>query len=153
MPIKFYYTKKPFGFFSNFSRYSIILDGREWPTTEHYFQAQKYINTPRYEDIANAPTPRIAADLGRVRSIPIRPDWEEIKNEIMKKCVLEKVNTYKEIKNALISTGDQEIIEDSPIDYYWGCGKDGTGKNMLGKILMEIRKELKEEIDSFLYNK
>lgn len=40
---------------------------------------------------------------------------------------------------------DREIVEDSPIDSYWGCGADGLGKNMLGKLLMKLREELKNE--------
>lgn len=56
MKIKFYKPKDPYGCFSNFSRHPILLDGRTWATTEHYFQAQKYISAPRYDQIANAAT-------------------------------------------------------------------------------------------------
>jgi ribA/ribD-fused uncharacterized protein len=143
MEIKFYKTKEPYGCFSNFSRHAIKLDDRTWATTEHYFQAQKYVDTPRYDQIATAETPRIAADLGRDRSLPIRPDWEQIKDEVMLRCVRAKVMQHPQIMQLLLSTGDAEIIEDSPIDWYWGCGKDGIGKNMLGKILVIIRDELK----------
>jgi len=145
MSIKFYKLKDPYGCFSNFSRYPFTLDGDDWKTTEHYFQAQKYIGTPRYNEIRDAETPRIAADLGRDRSLPLRPDWEDIKDAVMKKCVLQKIMEYPFIKEILLNTGDKEIIEDSLIDYYWGCGKDGTGKNMLGKILMEIRDEIRKK--------
>jgi len=145
MTIKFYKPKDPYGCFSNFSRHPIVLDDDTWKTTEHYFQAQKYINTPRYNEIRDAETPRIAADLGRDRSIPLRSDWEDIKDSVMKKCVLQKVLCFSFIKEKLLNTGDEEIVEDSPIDYYWGCGKDGSGKNRLGKILMEIRDEIRKE--------
>ena len=64
----------------------------------------------------------------------------------MKKCVLQKVLEYPAIKEILLNTGDEEIIEDSPIDYYWGCGKDGSGKNMLGIIIMVIRDELRKDM-------
>jgi ribA/ribD-fused uncharacterized protein len=143
MKIKFYKLKEPYGCFSNFSRHAITLDGRIWATTEHYFQAQKYIGTFRYDQIANSESPRIAADLGRDRAVLLRADWEQVKDEVMLKCVREKVLQHPEIKKLLMSTSDAEIIEDSPIDWYWGCGKDGTGKNMLGKILMTIRDELR----------
>ena len=146
MSIKFYKVKETYGCFSNFSRHAITLDGRTWATTEHYFQAQKFFGTPRYDQIANAETPRIAADLGRDRGYPLRLDWEKVKDDVMRKCVREKVLQHQHIKDLLLSTGDQEIIEDSPIDWYWGCGSDGAGKNMLGKILMEIRAELRNTI-------
>ena len=145
MAIKFYRIKETYGCFSNFSRHAISLDGRMWPTTEHYFQAQKYIGTPRYDQIANAESPRIAADLGRDRGLPLRADWEQVKDDSMRKCVREKVLQHPQIKDLLMNTGEEEIVEDSPIDWYWGCGKDGTGKNMLGKILMEVREELKNQ--------
>jgi hypothetical protein len=95
-------------------------------------------------------SPRVAADLGRDRSIPLRSDWEQVKDTVMKKCVLEKINQHPETKALLMGTGDAEIIEDSPTDYYWGCGKNGTGKNMLGRILMEIRDELRQDINNIL---
>lgn len=143
MAIKFYRLKEPYGCFSNFSRHPIKLEGILWPTTEHYFQAQKYVGTDRYLQIARAPTPRLAADLGRDRVQPLRSDWEQVKDAVMKRCVLEKVKQHPEVMNKLLETGDEEIIEDSPTDYYWGCGANGTGKNMLGKILVDIREELK----------
>jgi ribA/ribD-fused uncharacterized protein len=143
MEIKFYKTKEPYGCFSNFSRHAIKLEDRTWATTEHYFQAQKYLGTSRYDQIATAETPRIAADLGRDRSLPIRSDWEQVKDDVMLRCVRAKVTQHSQIMQLLLSTGDAEIIEDSPIDWYWGCGKDGTGKNMLGKILVIVRDELK----------
>ena len=143
MSIKFYKIKEPYGCFSNFSRHAISLDGRIWATTEHYFQAQKFIGTPRYDQIANAESPRIAADLGRDRGLPMRVDWEQVKDEVMLKCVREKVLQHPQVIDILIGTGVAEIIEDSPIDWYWGCGKDGTGRNQLGKTLMAVRDELK----------
>jgi N-glycosidase YbiA len=145
MAVKFYSPRKDYGFFSNFSKHPIFLKGRVWATTEHYFQAQKYVGTLHYLKIAKADTPRQAATLGRDRSLPLREDWEEVKDSIMKECVFAKVLIYPGIKQALMNTGDEDIIEDSPIDYYWGCGKDGSGKNMLGKIFMEIREELRNK--------
>ncbi len=50
-----------------------------------------------------------------------------------------KFQTHRDIRDILLSTGNAEIVENSPIDFYWGCGADGSGKNMLGKILMEVR--------------
>ena len=80
--------------------------------------------------------------MGRNRNLPLRKDWEEVKDGIMKKAVLEKFKQNKEICKVLFSTGEENIIERTTNDYYWGCGKDGSGKNMLGIILMEVRKEL-----------
>lgn len=70
----------------------------------------------------------------------IRSDWEKIKDDIMEKAVKAKFDQNLELKKLLDSTKGCEIIENSPYDYYWGCGSDGTGKNMLGKILSKINK-------------
>jgi ribA/ribD-fused uncharacterized protein len=63
----------------------------------------------------------------------------------MRKVVLRKFETHKDIRAILLGTDDEELVENAPSDYYWGCGKDGTGKNMLGKILMEVRTHLREQ--------
>lgn len=140
--IKFYKTKEAYGCFSNFSRHPIELDGKVWPTTEHYFQAQKFAGTPYEEQVRLKPTPREAADEGRRRDLPLRKDWDSVKDGVMRKAVMRKIETYPEIKELLKNTTNKEIIENSPTDYYWGAGAKGTGKNMLGKILMEIREKL-----------
>ncbi|MEG4998613.1 NADAR family protein [Microcoleus sp. B4-D4] len=144
MTIYFYGTRSEYGCFSNFSAYGFELDGEYWPTTEHYFQAQKFPKTPHCEQIRQAKTPKDAANMGRDRSRPLRQDWEQVKDEIMRKAVLRKFETHAEIREILLATSDQEIVENAPGDYYWGCGKNGSGKNMLGYILMEVREILRK---------
>lgn len=61
----------------------------------------------------------------------------------MRRAVLRKFETHRALRDLLLSTGHEEIVENAPGDYYWGCGADGTGKNMLGKILMEVREALR----------
>lgn len=143
MTIYFYSTRSEYGSFSNFSRHGFKLDGEYWPTTEHYFQAQKFPKTEHCEQIRQAKTPKDAAKMGRERSRPLRQDWEQVKDDIMRKCVLRKFETHADIREILLATGDEEIVENAPGDYYWGCGKDGSGKNMLGQILMEVREILR----------
>lgn len=145
MSIKFYDKNKPYFCFTNFSRHGFELDGQFWPTSEHYFQAQKFEDKEIQEKIRSATGPKEAAKLGRNSEFPLRADWEEIKYEIMKSAVRAKFKTHSDIKKILLSTGNQDLIEDSPVDYTWGCGKDGTGKNLLGKILIEVREELAQE--------
>ncbi len=144
MAIYFYTTGSDYGCFSNFSSHGLKLDGEYWPTTEHYFQAQKFPKTAHCDQIRQAKTPKDAAKMGRDRTRPLRKDWEQVKDDIMRKAVLRKFETHPEIREILLATGDEEIVENSPIDYYWGCGKDGSGKNMLGQILMEVREILRK---------
>jgi ribA/ribD-fused uncharacterized protein len=144
MPILFYSQREqPYGCFSNFSPHGFTLDEIWWPTSEHYFQAQKFVGTPYFERICRASSPQQAADLGRQRDFPLRPDWEQVKDDVMRKAVLRKFETHAEIRVILLSTGDEELIENTTYDYYWGRGTNGTGRNMLGKILMEVRQLLR----------
>ncbi|WP_071188768.1 NADAR family protein [Trichormus sp. NMC-1] len=143
MTIYFYSTREEYGCFSNFSPHGFTLDDLYWTTSEHYFQAQKFIGTHHSEQIRLVKTPKDAARMGRQRNRPLRSDWEQVKDDIMRKALLCKFSSHSDIREILLSTGNQELVENSPIDYYWGCGSDGSGKNMLGIILMEIRELLR----------
>jgi N-glycosidase YbiA len=143
MPIYFYGKNEKFFEFTNFSRHGFELDGKYWKTSEHYFQAMKFAGTEFEDKVRNAPTPREAANLGRKRDWPLRKDWESVKDDVMRRAVRKKFETHPELKELLLSTGEEEIVENAPGDYYWGCGKNGTGKNKLGKILMELRTHLR----------
>jgi predicted NAD-dependent protein-ADP-ribosyltransferase YbiA (DUF1768 family) len=59
--IRFYETNKPYGCFSNFAKNTIIIKDKEWATTEHYFQAQKFVGTEYEEEIRLVSTPMEAA--------------------------------------------------------------------------------------------
>lgn len=140
MTIYFYSTREqPYGCFSNFSRHGFELDGVYWQTSEHYFQAQKFAGTDYADEIRHAKTPKQAASLGRSRAHPLREDWEAVKEDVMRRAVLKKFETHEEIRRILLDTEAAELVENAPGDYYWGCGKDGSGKNRLGFILMEVR--------------
>lgn len=143
MTIYFYTLREePYGCFSNFSRHGIEMNGAWWPTVEHYFQAQKFAGTPYVAQIQRALTPKQAAEMGRDRSLPLRADWEQVKDEVMFKAVLQKFKTHRDLRALLLSTGEEEIVERAPGDYYWGCGADGSGQNKLGTILMKVRSML-----------
>jgi N-glycosidase YbiA len=142
MAIKFYKVSEEYGCFSNFSKHSFMINNIFYRTAEHYFQSNKFIGTRYEEEILKVKTAIEAARMGRNRNYPLRDDWEDIKNDVMKKAVLEKFRTHNDIRGILILTGNENIIEATIDDYYWGCGANGTGKNMLGKILMEVRDEL-----------
>lgn len=147
MTIYFYMPREvPYGCFSNFSRHGVELDGLWWPTTEHYFQAQKFAGTPFAEQVRLAASPKRAAELGRNRAWPLRPDWESVKDAVMLKAVQCKFGTHSELRQLLLGTGDEEIVENAPNDYYWGCGADGSGKNQLGQTLMQVRAILRGQI-------
>jgi N-glycosidase YbiA len=140
--IHFYRVNEPYGQFSNFSRHPIFLDGATWPTSEHFFQAQKFLSQDIRTQIQVAPSPMAAAKLGRTRDWPLRADWEQVKDDIMRKAVQAKVLQHADVRQLLLDTGDALLVEHTGNDAYWADGGDGSGKNMLGRILMEIRGEL-----------
>ena len=139
MTIYFYSTIDDYGCFSNFSKHGIAVEGVYWPTVEHFFQAQKFEEGDYQIRILKTRSPKEAARLGRSRSRPIRNDWDDVKVEIMHYAVYLKFATHASTRDILLSTGDAEIVENAPGDYFWGCGANGSGKNMLGKILMKER--------------
>ena len=131
--------------FSNFSSHSILLKNNLWPTSEHFFQAQKFTDTPIEDQILKAYSPGKAAAMGRDRKNPLRKDWEKVKDDIMRQVVLAKFSQNEDIKKILLDTRNTVIIEHTYKDKYWADGGDGSGKNMLGKILMETREILLKE--------
>ncbi|MBS9439923.1 NADAR family protein [Photorhabdus noenieputensis] len=142
--IYFYKVNEPYGCFSNFSKHGLAVNGVYWPTVEHYFQANKFFDVNIRENIRRLNLPRDAANAGRDRKKPLRTDWEEVKDNIMRFAVLEKFKQHKEIREILLSTGNTRLIEHTKNDFYWADGGDGSGKNMLGIILMEVREQLKK---------
>lgn len=142
-PILFYSTSEEFGEFSNFASFPIKIAGKVWPTSEHYFQAQKFTDTHYAEAIRRAKSPMVAARLGRDRKMPLRKDWESVKIGIMRQAVEAKFKQHSVLRELLLSTENRRIIEHTTNDHYWGDGGDGSGKNMLGKILMDIRANLR----------
>lgn len=142
MTIRFYRARAAHGALSNHSLHGFELDGLYWPTIEHYYQAQKFVGTPHAEAIRHAPRPMDAKRLGQTTDYPLRPDWEEVKEDVLLRATLAKYETHADVRAVLLATGDEELVEDSPTDYYWGSGADGSGLNRYGQILMQVRAEL-----------
>ena len=84
--------------------------------------------------------------MGRSRKKPLRKDWESVKDQIMRKAVLAKFTQHDDLQEVLLSTGDAKLVEHTTNDSYWGDGGDGSGKNMLGRILMEVREQLRLQL-------
>jgi ribA/ribD-fused uncharacterized protein len=141
--IRFYRERdKPYGCFSNFSPHGFELDGVHFRTVEHFFQASKFSGTPHFDLVRLAKSPMDAKTLGNSRDVAIRSDWDAIKDEVMLQGLRQKFETHPDIRTILIETGAAYLIEDAPADYYWGCGADGSGKNMLGRLLAKVRDEI-----------
>jgi ribA/ribD-fused uncharacterized protein len=146
--IHFYHSDQKWGEFANFSRHSIYLDGKIWNTVEHFYQAQKFHDTDNEEIIRLAATPTLAKQKAHeiLECHPV-PDWNERKEDIMYRGLKAKFTQHPELGKLLISTGNKTLVERADNDSYWGDGKDGNGRNRLGELLMQLRKELKDNLD------
>lgn len=144
--IYFYSSLDKFGEFSNFADFGFEYENLYYSTVEHFYHAQKFIDKDYSELIRRAKTPKAAADLGKSRDKKIKADWDEIKNDIMIVGVQKKFDTHENLKELLLSTGDNLIIENSPYDNYWGIGSTGDGLNQLGTTLMRVRQKLKNAL-------
>jgi ribA/ribD-fused uncharacterized protein len=132
---------KEYRFLSNFWPATVELDGEEYNSTEHAYQAAKTVDLDQRKKIREATKSGDAKRLGQMATV--RPDWEQVKIGIMKDLVLQKFTKHEELKEKLLATGDAYLEEtNSWSDIFWGVCH-GIGKNHLGKILMEVRDEIK----------
>jgi ribA/ribD-fused uncharacterized protein len=141
--INFYNQRRPFGEFSNFFEAPIVVAGREYATTEHYFQAMKFEGTPWEKHVRTQATAGNSAKEGRRRDLPLRKDWERVKEDVMDVALRAKFTQYAELRELLLATGDRTLVEHTRNDAYWGDGGDGSGHNRLGIALMRLRRHLR----------
>ncbi len=140
MAINFYFPK--FYSLNNFSAHAVKFEGKLYPTSEHAYQAAKCTDDDGKEAIRQAHSPLQAKILANKTYSSARdPKWDKKKVEIMEKVLRAKLAQHEEVREVLGQTGTEDIVEDSPTDYFWGEGKDGSGQNQLGKLWMKIRNE------------
>lgn len=129
-------------YLSNFWASSVELDGESYRSVEHAYQAAKTVDLTHRKKIQEAYTPNDAKKLGR--KVPLRAGWEEMKVSCMAYLVWMKFSTHTDLGIKLIATGDAELIEGNWWgDVFWGVC-NGQGQNMLGKILMQVRTDLRD---------
>jgi ribA/ribD-fused uncharacterized protein len=133
-------------FLSNFWPTSVTFDVVFYPTVEHAFQAAKTLDLRIRAEIRDCKTAADAKRLGR--RAPLRPDWEKVKIPIMESLVRQKFAPNTELAESLLATGNADLIEGNTWgDRFWGVCR-GEGENRLGKILMQVRAELRNADDS-----
>jgi len=138
----YFYSRKnnSYGWLSNFWRAIQEVDGVYYNTNEHYYQSMKAKNREDQQWIADAPTPYEAMKAGRsLRTKDMKMAWDTNKVTIMLKGLRAKFTQNKGLKQLLIDTGEAKLHEDSPTDMFWGV----KGKDMLGKLLMQVREEIR----------
>ncbi|MBQ0758426.1 MAG: ribA/ribD-fused uncharacterized protein [Zhongshania sp.] len=133
---------------ASYSKLAFELDGFEWPSVEHYYQAMKFDDAEYREQIRNAPHPAEAAKLGKSKKHSRRKDWKKNSVTYMTRATYIKCRTHTDVAQLLLDSGEIEIKNLSQYDYFWGSGRDMRGDNTFGKMLMGVRKKLREERNS-----
>ena len=140
--IRFYRAVGKYGFLSNLYKHPIVFEGKEFTCSETAYQFGKPRDLAVAEWIVSAPKPQLSAAAAHALfAFDIRPDWNQIKVERMRDVL--KVKFQSEgLAFFLANTGISPLIEESKTDAFWGIGKKGNGKNMLGNLLTEIRADI-----------
>ena len=138
--------REEYDFLSNFYPAEIEHGGLRYLNSEAAFQAQKCLTEEEKQQFTCLPSNK-AKRLGR--QVQLRPDWEEVKTALMEEIVRAKFSQNPELKEKLLATGEIPLIEGNTWgDTYWGVDlRTGKGDNHLGRILMQVRRELREQTD------
>lgn len=139
--------QKEYRWLSNFSQVEIMLDGIEYPSVEHAYMSAKS-DDPEWKKFCSNPINKPGLVKQESKKIKLVEDWDKIKISIMKICLDQKFRTQP-YKSQLLKTGYEKIQEGNYHgDKFWGVDlKTGIGRNVLGTMIMEIRREIRDYED------
>jgi len=145
--ILFYHKHDPYYGFTNFSPHPVYYEKKKYPTSEHLFQSFKFTHKPRIAEHIRTCDPRPSKAFAEARAYQadVRPDWKQVNIQMMDVALLHKFDQHDDLRDELLGTGDAELVEDSDKDAFWGIGKDGKGRNELGKALERLRMKIRDE--------
>ena len=129
------------------SHHPFILDGKEWPTTEHYYQAMLFDNDALQDKIRSQPHAKAAIASTKWHFFQKKKDWKKLRQVLMTRAIYTKCKTHPAVAKCLLETGNKKLVENSAYDYFWGCGRDRRAENTYGKVMMNVREKLKQEQD------
>lgn len=149
------FYEQDFYVLSNFSAFRIRWRGRDFDTSEAAYHWERFATgqegqSPAIgaqawaiaDDIRFAMSAHEAFKIAQAHKSFQRRDWDAVKVDIMRDIIRAKANQHEYVRRKLLATGDRELVENSWRDDYWGWGPNKDGKNMLGKLWMEVRAEL-----------
>ena len=153
--VGFYHSTDPYYEFANVAPVTtpggLTIDGHKWPTTEHYFQARKFVEkSPQWLNVRQCSSGFQAAQYASKGGLSGPPhcglaQWDKDKNAVMMKALRAKAGQDLQFRFSLLGTGNQPLFETSDRDAYWGVALKGGqyGTNYLGALLMQLRDELR----------
>lgn len=143
-----FFGENDYRFLSNFEPCEVYLDGFKFPSVENAYQIAKagFLNQTGYQFLIYDFQHYTAAEAKNAgQKITLRPDWEQIKAKIMFELVFQKFAFNEKLGQKLLDTGNKYLEElNHWNDKFYGVDyQTGQGKNILGKILMQVRETLK----------
>lgn len=149
-----FFYEQDFYVLSNFSAFTLLWSGWRFDTSEAAYHWEKFAHMNEVGIVAGhecnicyvirrAESAHQAFEIAEANRDRRRPDWDSVKVDIMRRILRAKAEQHEYVRRKLIATGERELIEDSWRDDFWGWGLKRDGLNMLGKLWMEIRTELR----------
>ncbi|KAK0519896.1 hypothetical protein OC842_007284 [Tilletia horrida] len=144
--IEFFAPSQPYYWLSNAAAYEVVLDGIKYPTAEHCFQSLKFL--PHRPEVARkvrkASTPSEAVRTARKHTADVQRGWRRdgLNLVAMRRVMLLKFSQHSDLRKALLSTGEAQLVNAAPTDVFWGNG-GGRGRNEFGKALVGVREALR----------
>lgn len=154
-----FFYEQDFYVLSNFSAFRVNWRGRDFDTSEAAYHWERFATGqennrgPAHGAIASriADKVRYAASaheafkVAQENKAHQRPDWDQVKVDVMRQILRAKATQHEYVRRKLLATGERELVENSWRDDFWGWGEKRDGRNMLGKLWMEIRSELRQQ--------
>lgn len=137
------FYEQDFYVLSNFSAFSLVWKGLRFDTSEAAYHFEKFNDTNILWEIRTAPSAHEAFKIAERNKRLRRSDWDSVKVGIMRDILRAKAAQHEYVRRKLLATGDRELVENSWRDDFWGWGPNRDGQNMLGKLWMEVRAELR----------
>lgn len=139
-----FFYEQDFYVLSNFSAFAVVFNGQMFPTSEAAYHWQKFTNAPEVQRLLfETRSAHDAFKVAEANKAKRRKDWDAVKVPIMKDILRAKAAQHEYVRRKLLATGDRILVENSWRDGFWGWGADNCGHNMLGKLWMEVRAELR----------
>lgn len=147
-----FFYEQDFYVLSNFSAFTLQWKGRRFDTSEAAYHWEKFdgMDAEVQDMILEAPSAHEAFKIAESQKMFRRSDWDTVKVGIMRDILRAKAEQHEYVRRKLLATGDRELVEDSWRDDFWGWGPTRDGQNMLGKLWMEVRAELKTPNDEIV---